>query len=385
MMFKTRRLSAFKALSVLACAVLLVSCTKLGGLVDRAKIKSGLLTPARSGKAHLDVYGSIPVLHLYGTPAEMGEQYGALLKTSLRALHGYMHAFMPEDQLERYLDFARGQEKNLPAAMRTELKAIAAAAGVPYVEIVALNVTPRLRCTALAMWGKAARNGNMILGRNMDYFSVGLGDRGSLVIVYHAEGLIPVAAVSFIGMNGAYTGVNEKGVAFGNLLVFNAADNGMRKDGLCIQLILREAAHKCSTASEMAEFIRKRKHIIPVNVITADAREAKSVELGLRDSHVWNGQKGVLAVSNHFRARKLYDVARTCRRYDSLLRSAAKNYGRFDVEIMGNALYAARVKDMNLQAVVFEPEAMLMHLSMNRMPASKGPYRKFDLRRLFKD
>jgi len=49
---------------------------------------------------------------------------------------------------------------------------------------------------------------------------------------------------------------------------------------------------------------------------------------------------------------------------------------------MKKALHAAMIPTMNIQAVVFEPGKMRMHVSINRVPAGAGPYRVFDLRKL---
>ena len=87
---------------------------------------------------------------------------------------------------------------------------------MPYLDLVAMNVLPAIRCTTFAAWGKASRDGSLVMGRNADYFSFGLGDRISMVVVYHTPKRVPLAAVTFLGMVGAFTGVNAEGVAFGD-------------------------------------------------------------------------------------------------------------------------------------------------------------------------
>ena len=43
----------------------------------------------------------------------------------------------------------------------------------------------------------------------------------------------------------------------------------------------------------------------------------------------------------------------------------------------------ARRPDSNLQATIFEPAKMRMHVSINRVPATAGPYVVLDLATLF--
>ena len=60
-------------------------------------------------------------------------------------------------------------------------------------------------------------------------------------------------------------------------------------------------------------------------------------------------------------------------------------YGSFDVETMKKTLNAAKMERINLQAAVFEPGALRMHVSFNRNPAAAGPYTLFDVRALCAD
>ncbi|HUS47856.1 MAG TPA: C45 family peptidase [Phycisphaerae bacterium] len=373
------------ALACVAC----ISRKAIDGLLAREEIREALAKPAEAPPASLVVCGRVPVVHLYGTPREMGTQYGQLLGRALRALHRAMDAFVSQEAKERMLQLARRRERALPQEVREELKAVAKASGMPYDELVALNVTSRLACSALAVWGRARGRGGdpntagLIMGRNADYFSMGFSDRGMLLVVRHPREGVPVASVNFLGMVGAFTGINAHGVCFGNMLVFNAAGSQQNNDGLTIQLAMRLAAQRSRTAKDMAKLLTAQKHAIPMNVMIADPNEAQVLELGLRKVQVRRSRDGILAASNYFLTPRLRTKQSRCRRYDSLLAAARKHRGQMTVEKMTEALYEARVQGLNLQAVVFEPTAMRMHVSINHMPAAKGPYVQFDLKKLF--
>ncbi|MFH1733007.1 MAG: C45 family peptidase [Planctomycetota bacterium] len=360
-------------------------CSYISILRNRARIRSGLLTPRRHDPARLDVRGNIPVLHLYGTPKEMGTQYGTILREPLRAFDAYIRAILPDARLERLLAFAAEHEPTLPREVRDELRAIADAAEVPYMDLVAMNVLPRMMCTCLAVSGDASEGGSLIMGRNADYFGFGLEDRGSMIVVYHPSKGVPVVAISFIGMVGAFTGVNGEGVAFGNLLIFNARDDDIVRGGLPIQITMRLAAHRSGSARAMSAILRSQQHMAPMNVMAADGKEAILLELGLNASHVRLARNGVLAASNHFRTPELRAREVACERYATLIAAAEKNHGAFDVELMKKTLHAARIRGLNLQAAVFEPAAMTMHVSVNRSPAAAGPYAAFDVKKLCAD
>ena len=360
-------------------------CSYISALRNRARIRSGLLTPRRHGPAHLTVRDNIPVLHLYGTHSEMGTQYGTVLRKPLQALHAYMRAVMPQEQRERLLAFGEAHEPTLPQGIRDELRAISAAAEVPYMDLVTMNVLPRMLCTGLAVSGEASKGSALIMGRNADYFGFGLEDRGSMIVVYHPREGVPVVAVSFIGMIGAFTGINGEGVAFGNMLVFNARNDDIAHGGLPIQIAMRLAAHRTRSAQAMSAALRSQKHMAPMNVMVADGQRAIVLELGLDASAVRLARRGMLAVSNYFRTPELRTRNIACERYATLIAAADSNYGSFDVELMKTTLHAARIDSLNLQAAVFEPAAMRMHVSANRSPASAGPYTTFDVRKLCAD
>ena len=363
---------------------LLSSCGLTSAVWHRYRVGAALRRAVREESARLERRGSIPVVHLCGTYREMGRQQGRLLGDALRSMLAYLRAVVPADQMKRLLAEAELYRGGLPPEHEEELRAMAEASGVRFGELLALNVLPRLHCSALAVWGETTADGSMILGRNADYFGMGLADRGSVIVVYHPAAGQSVAAISFLGMIGAFTGVNDRGVVFGNMLVFNAADD-LDAGGLPVQLAMRMAGHRATSSAEFAEFMRQCRHIIPMNAIVADANEALVLELGHGSSRVLRGARDVLAVSNHFRSEDLRSYPDSCPRLAALEACAAMHRGRFDAERMKEALYDARIPDLNLQAVVFEPGRTRMHASVNRVPASRGPYATFDLRALFGD
>ncbi|MHC4982195.1 MAG: C45 family autoproteolytic acyltransferase/hydrolase [Planctomycetota bacterium] len=366
--------------------LLLILCAAPGcALVYRHQIKAAMRTPAAHGRARLEIYEGVPVVHLYGSAEEMAAQYGALLKPALQALAKYGDSLLPAPTKKRLIEYARGQEPLLPEDIRRQLQALADASGVPYDDIVALNVVPRIRCTTLAVWGPATADGALIMGRNADYFGMGLADRGSLIVVCHSSEEKPVVLVSFLGMLGGFAGINSDGVAFGNMLVFNATGPRCQDGGLPVQLAMRLAAEKADDAQSMARELGNMKHVIPMNVMVADLRRAMLLELGLSDTVIRHGKNGVLAASNDFLEHPLRAGGVYCRRYNALVSAAAKHGGGMGVEEVKKALHAARIATMNIQAVIFEPAAMRMHVSINRCPASAGPYTQFDLRQLLED
>jgi hypothetical protein len=364
--------------AILLCAL---SCRYAKGLAIRGKVGSSLQAPARHGRAHLDRTGDLAVLHLYGSPAEMGTQYGTILRPSLQALDRYLHAMVREDMRDSFIRFAREHETSLPEPLREELKAVSAACGVPYIDLVAINTIPRARCSALAAWGQATPDGEMIVGRNADYFSFGLGEIAGLLVVYHPDEGLPVASVSYVGMNSVFTGVNARGVTFANLLTFNAAGAQLDPAGVPIQCLLRTGGQRARTAADMRDALLKARHMMPINVIVADAREAFILELAPAGNRVRTAAGDWLAVTNHFRLAGTRRAETACPRYEALTEAVTR--GPIGLEEMKRALYESRMKGLNLHCLITRPAAMRAWVSVNRMPASAGPWAALDLAALF--
>ncbi len=337
-------------------------------------------------QAHLEQYGNIPVLHLYGTREEMGAQYGRLMAPHLQLAFAALKLVFPGEALARVKATGQMIEPNLPEVFRKELRAVARSAGIPYDDLLAANTAIGISCTALAAWGKTTNDGDLVMGRNVDYFSMGgLAETAGLIVVYHPQDGHALVSLTFLGIMGSFTGINEKGVAYGSLLVFNAKEPGPRKDGLPVHVLMREAAHASDRAVGFGRALRQAKHLIPVNVMAADADVALALELGTEKTAVRNGENDCLIASNHFRSPALAARKEQCKRYATLEEAVRRHRGKFDSMVMQKALSDARMERMNVQAVVFEPKKMRMHVSMNRNPAAQGPYTTFDLKKLLAD
>jgi hypothetical protein len=133
----------------------------------------------------------------------------------------------------------------------------------------------------------------------------------------------------------------------------------------------------------MGELLRGMKHVVPMNVMVADPNEALVLELAPGGRAVRRGDEGVLVAANHFLSPELRRREVTDARFDCLAAAGRKHHEHMTVEQMKKALWDTRRPDNNLQATIFEPAKMRMHVSINRVPATAGPYVTLDLVKLF--
>lgn len=337
---------------------------------------------APSGSPRLEYFHSFPVIHLYGTPAEMGEQYGSILQKQLKALEFISGRYFPENKLNEFTQIAVETEKYLPRETIDFIAGMSHSSGVDYHKLLAINTVPKVSCSVLAVWGDATENRNLMMGRNADYQFKRINKALGIIVVKHPNNGFATVSSSFLGLAGTFTGINEKGVCYGNMLVYNGNEENSFKDGLPIQLLMQNAAETKSSAKQMIDYLTSQKHIIPVNVMVADKNEALVAELGSCNFAVREGNKGVLAATNYFYSPDMFSMPDNDRRLSVLMTSARNYYGKFKLQHLKNAMHQARQPNKNLQCVLFEPAEMRMHVSMNKVPASKGPFYAIEINEL---
>lgn len=335
--------------------------------------------------AKLEHVGDFPVVHLYGSPAEMGKQYGTILKPQLNSLFSIMSSVFPQRKLGEYLQLAKNAEPALPDEVKTELKAISDACGIEYLFIVAMNVIPRVDCSTLAAWGESTSTHELIMGRNAEYRTKGLNKVLGVIIVRHPDVGYQTINITYLGMVGAFTGMNEKGVCYGNMLAYNGWNDSIFNEGLSIQLLMRLAGETAGNPEEYKEFLFKNKHIIPNIVMVAGKDNALVTEHTRQESDFREGARSVLASANLFHTQKMAKTFKPDERYSILLSEARKNYGNLDVDLFKAIMSKASQRKKNVQCVIFEPSKMTLYVSMNKVPASDGPFNRIDAAEFFEE
>ena len=186
-------------------------------------------TIARCGKGWLETINGYPVLHLKGSPREMGFQHGALLKEHVREnMHNLLDVkgdatlvelgpikVTPKAAIEAIIEI---QKPFIPKRYFEEMEGLAAGADVSIRDARITNFIPELfHCSGFALMNSATKNGKLLHGRVLDYaVDWGLQDH-AVIIVAEPEGRIPFVNVSYAGFVGSVTGMNEEHVSIGEM------------------------------------------------------------------------------------------------------------------------------------------------------------------------
>ena len=228
---------------------------------------------AREGKGYLERVGTQLVLHLKGSPEEMGRQHGVLLKdhvqTNIRALQSKGKDALGSGN-ESMLDVVwRQQLKYLPERYVGEMRALAEGAGLDFDLIRRANTVPELfHCSGFAVFGKATKDGKLYHGRVLDYgVDKGLQDH-AVVIIAEPDGLAAFVNVSYAGFIGSVTGMNTRQVSFGEM--------GGRQvgpfEGTPMSFLMRRGLEEAGTLDQARALFRDSKRTSGFYYVLADAK-----------------------------------------------------------------------------------------------------------------
>lgn len=174
-------------------------------------------------ESYLEIYQGQSVLHLKGSPYELGYQHGRLLKKQIEGnvkqfVDDYLMANQEHPQIKPFIASLPSILTYVPMDYQQELKGLADGAGIPYEKILLLNLIPEMfHCTGLTVSGKATANRELYHVRVLDY-AVGKNlQHTAVLMVVEPEGKIPFMNVSYAGFIGCITGMNLQKIALGEL------------------------------------------------------------------------------------------------------------------------------------------------------------------------
>lgn len=376
----------------------------------------------REGAGFAETIDGQLVLHMKGTPYEMGLQHGRLLA---KRVEETSRAYLFESELaggkrtlEDLLKIWRGAEPFIPDAYKQELKGLADGSGVPLETLQAVHIMPTLHhCSGAALRGKATVDGKLYHYRSLD-FPLHFGKTKTVqdnacLLLWEPTGEIPHAVVGWAGTIGCVTGMNAAGISIGEM---GSQSSDETHAGTPMWFHLREVLRKSRTLDDAKRLFTDWKKECGYNFIVADgnARDAMAVEVD-RSRLVFFGMNDpkenvkphfpipdVVRRVNHFidpelagRQRKVYDPAISKEGswlgYERISEFVKSNYGKFDGPTMVALCRQYPPTHSCLHQAVFCPEDGRMWVSNALNPAhsdSPGaqnqPFRFYSLPDLLK-
>jgi predicted choloylglycine hydrolase len=344
---------------------------------------------AESGGGHLVVHEGVPILHLHGTPEEMGIQEGRLVGRLFRELRRtYLADFLGEEY-ESYRNVAQPFTTLMPPPHLEELQGFARGAREPLAEVVLANtfldLSRAARCSALVAHGEAAKDGALLFARNLDFPDLGVAHKASLVKVYHPAGGRAFLSIGWPGMIGVTSGMNDAGLCVATLISLSEA--GV-ESGEPYTMMNRRILEQCSTPEQAVKLVQATTRTCANSLVVAGQDGAALViEFTAAKVAVRRPDRGVLVATNMFRSKEhVPQPTQICERFIRLERLAAASYGKLDLTELETILRAVGQQSprlTTLQSMVFEPAALRLHVAIGSVPACDGEFVTLDASQLF--
>ena len=337
---------------------------------------------AAHGKGRLEVLPSgLAVLHLEGTPEEMGAQHGTLLRDAVQAL---VKDYLPKvlrGSREEALARARVLEKQIPDRFVREMKALAAAAAVPYEDVLLGSVVVELfglhMCSGAAASGPATADGRTVVGRNLEWPDYGILGQYGLLVAARPE------AAGYPAFTGVVTAMNADGLFAAELVVMNGppTDRDAALKGVPYPVLLRRLMEECGSVEEASALVKGAPRTVAQNLLLADPKAGVVLECAADRCVERPQREGLVVVTNYYGEQASPPEGDP--RYGGLCSNfAALGAGGVDEAAMEKAVREASSQGlaamMNLQSGVFSPATLRVRISLGRPPAARRPMIEVD-------
>ncbi|PVX44558.1 acyl-CoA:6-aminopenicillanic acid acyl transferase [Flavobacterium sp. 103] len=261
-------------------------------------------------------------------------------------------------------------------------------------------------CTSFAAWGNKTEDGNLILGRNFDFYAGDAFAKDKIIAFINPKEGYPFMMVTWPGMIGVCSGMNAEGLT----LTINASKSKIPLIAKTpISILTREILQYARTIDEAIAIAKTKKVFVSESIMVGSANDNKAVLIEIAPDNlgvfeVSNGNQ--LVSSNHFQSDALKENDRNkeqiknshsqyrFERMTQLLDENPKITPQIAVDILRNKeglnnlpLGYGNDKALNHllahHGIVFQPSKRLVWVSAS--PYQLGEFVCYDLNTVFKN
>jgi isopenicillin-N N-acyltransferase-like protein len=349
-------------------------------------------TIARCGAGFLEDVDGYKVLHVKGSPYEMGYQQGSLLKDEIREQVAFLFDVKAKelkagvgglklDPKRLINSISERQKAFTPPRFFEEMRGVADGAGMKVEDIIAANFIPELfHCSGFALGGSATKDGTLYHGRILDYGCDWKLQDHAVLTVAEPDGKIPFVNVTYAGFVGSVTGMNAKSVSIGEM-----GGKGLGHwEGVPMAFLVRWALEEGEDLDAAVAIFRDHPRTCEYYYVIADGKAGKGV--GLEAS--WNKFTLVNMGEAHEKLPNAVNDAVLLSvgdRYNELSRRVKEGHGTFDASTARELMSRPVAMKSNLHSVLFESKSTKMwvaNASKSGDPAVTQPYHEFQLTEL---
>lgn len=367
--------------------------------------------------------------YLHGGALERGTALGRMSEDLLyfqeRAFVDQIRRIVPSDGYLKFLRyllvaFNRNLGKNVPEEYREEIYGISLscthefdAIGTPYERQLNYHAAHDIGhtmqdymlvgCSSFAAWGGASADSTLVIGRNFDFW---VGDEfahNKIVMFYAPDDGYRFASVSWPGMTGVLSGMNEKGLT----VSLNAAKGALpTSSAMPISVLAREILQYASNIEQALAIAQKRHTFVSESLLIGSAEDgcAAVIEKTPGRTELFSTEKDYVVCTNHYQSEAFAAEKRNVEnihtsdspyrfaRIEEMIHGGGPIDSRRAAEILrdrcgqgGSDIGLTNEKSINQSiahhSVIFKPEAR--HMWVSAGPWQSGRYVCYDLGRVF--
>ena len=386
--------------------------------------------PTKRDKAHLhkNRHG-LWEAHIKGDALERGLAYGSLCRDLLEqqedAFYNRIHEIIPSKRWVTFLHkviilFNRNMARHIPAEYRNEIYAISHSASDKYNKYStkyvrqlnyhaahdighAMQKYMLVGCTSFAAWGKSSASGELIVARNFDFYVGEEFAKNKMVLFVEPTGGYRFVSLSWPGMIGVVSGMNEHGLT----ITLNAIEGAIPlTSAMPISLLARHILQHATTIDEAYAIAKQFKSFVSEAMLVASSKDgcAAIIEKTPKRVGIYRTEQSHILCANHAQSAELRHEKHNIKNMattDSLYRferleELVTRHTPIDVARAVDILRDTRGKgdsDVGLgnekvinqliafHSVVFEPTKLLLWVSTS--PWQFGEYVCYDLGKVF--
>jgi predicted choloylglycine hydrolase len=329
----------------------------------------------------------VTVIQFTGDGAAMGTEHGEKLGSTIKMLHEKYFSALLKTQTQKFAARAAAMifESRLLPEHKQEVQALAKSLNISEADAMLgqcfLDAMPMTACSTVTLPADAAPDHVARFGRDLDFMSFGVADKNTVVIIYKPKDRYAFAAVSWPGMIGVLSGMNEHGLTLANMEVTRPQ---RLPSAMPYMLLYRSVLEQCKTVDEAIALLDRTPKQTANNLMLMDAEGNRAVvEITPEKIEVRRGKNGAALVStNHQRGSDDYDSSGKCERFDCLHDQAAERWGKIDVPLLESMLDKSSQGKFTMQSMIFEPSTRMLYLAVGKN-APKHTFQQIDLKSYF--
>ncbi len=259
-------------------------------------------------------------------------------------------------------------------------------------------------CSSIALWNNFTEDGNLLIGRNFDFYVNDEFAQNKIVEFISPKNGYKYASVTWPGMVGVVSGMNEKGLT----ITLNAGKSDIPMRGKTpVSIVARSILQHAETIDEAVEIAEKFEVFVSESFLIGSAKDNKAVviEMSPKRMDVYETNNGKLICPNHFqsngyktdkRNKEYIEESHSYYRLEKLDESfqTEKKYKVIDVLKVLRDISGLQNEDLGLgnekalnqlmahHGVIFKPAELKMWVSNN--PYQLGAFDAYDLNTIFK-